>query len=378
MNSHKKILYLMHVPWGWIKQRPHFLAEYLSKDFEVDVYYKKPTKVSKKNLQTRKENTLFNLSIKGFRIIPFEKISLLKYLKLEWINKFILYLQLPSFKNYDYIWISDASLYDKVNFLLKENNKIIYDCMDDIVEFITAKNNPFYKESLLRSEKKLVKDSYKIFCSSNYLKDKILSRTKVNRNIFVVNNAIELPATDNDVIPNLICEKIDYIKKLSNPIMYVGTISEWFDFDLIISILNEYKGINAILIGPSDIKIPTHDRIHYLGTIERKYIFNVMSHAWVLAMPFIVNELIKSVNPVKLYEYIYMAKQPIIAPRYEETLKFSPYVHLYDNINEFKTILNEIINHDNVDTTTKQNMRKFALNNTWEKRYLQIKNILNK
>ena len=55
MNRRKKILYLMNIPWGWVKQRPHFIAEYLSKDFIVDVYYKKPTKVSKKNLLTCKE-----------------------------------------------------------------------------------------------------------------------------------------------------------------------------------------------------------------------------------------------------------------------------------------------------------------------------------
>ena len=48
MEQRKKILYLMHIPWGWIKQRPHFLAELLSIDFDVDVFYKKPTIVSKK------------------------------------------------------------------------------------------------------------------------------------------------------------------------------------------------------------------------------------------------------------------------------------------------------------------------------------------
>ena len=31
----------MHVDWNWIKQRPHFIAEYLAKNgYEVDVYYK--------------------------------------------------------------------------------------------------------------------------------------------------------------------------------------------------------------------------------------------------------------------------------------------------------------------------------------------------
>ena len=45
-----KILYLMHVPWGWIKQRPHFFAEYLANDFAVDVYFRKPTRIRKKHL----------------------------------------------------------------------------------------------------------------------------------------------------------------------------------------------------------------------------------------------------------------------------------------------------------------------------------------
>ena len=38
----KQILYLMHIPWGWIKQRPHFFAEKLAKDVIVDVKYKQP------------------------------------------------------------------------------------------------------------------------------------------------------------------------------------------------------------------------------------------------------------------------------------------------------------------------------------------------
>ena len=69
----KQILYLMHVPWGWIKQRPHFFAEYLAKDLIVDVYYKKAILVSKKNqLTLQQENS--TLSINGFRQIAFDKI----------------------------------------------------------------------------------------------------------------------------------------------------------------------------------------------------------------------------------------------------------------------------------------------------------------
>ena len=36
----KKVLYVMHISWGWIKQRPQFLAEELAKYYEVDVFYR--------------------------------------------------------------------------------------------------------------------------------------------------------------------------------------------------------------------------------------------------------------------------------------------------------------------------------------------------
>ena len=69
----KQILYLMLVPWGWIRQSPHFFAVYLEKYLIVDVYYKKAILVSKKNqLTLQQENS--TLSINGFRQIAFDKI----------------------------------------------------------------------------------------------------------------------------------------------------------------------------------------------------------------------------------------------------------------------------------------------------------------
>ena len=36
----KRILYLMHIPWGWIKQRPHFIAEGLNDRYDVNFHIK--------------------------------------------------------------------------------------------------------------------------------------------------------------------------------------------------------------------------------------------------------------------------------------------------------------------------------------------------
>lgn len=363
----------MHVPWGWIKQRPHFFAEYLAEDCIVDVFYKKSILVSHKKL-LNSEDKKKNLAIRGFRQISFEKIPLIKYLKLDWINHIMLHWQLPDFSEYDYIWFTCPSMYQLFAHRLKPNNIIIYDCMDDILEFPFCKSNIFLAKRMLSVERELITKSDIIFCSSEYLRNKILNRSNCSRRVTILNNAIELPTSNLELLklPDPIESKIRELKKYPYSLLYIGTISQWFDFKLLIKALEIFKDLHLMLIGPSDIKIPIHSRIHYLGTIERTYIFSFMKVAWCLIMPFQVNELIRSVNPVKLYEYIYIGKH-IIAPKYEETIKFEKYVNLYNSENEFIDILKQKLQAMEPDESQKMDMRLFAQNNTWKNRYQIIR-----
>ena len=88
-----------------------------------------------------------------------------------------------------------------------------------------------------------------------------------------------------------------------------------------------------------------------------------MRYAKALIMPFKVNELIKSVNPVKIYEYIWMGL-PVIAPYYGETEKFSDYIYLYNNPDDF------------IKKKTKEENRLFAESKQWKNRCQEILKIL--
>lgn len=361
----------MHVPWGWIKQRPHFLAELLSQDYNVEVFYKKSFNVSSKNLLNKREDNYENLSINRFLIFPFNRFPILR--NLEFLNTFFIRYQLPKISVYDYVWITSPLLYSIVKPLLKKS-KIIYDCMDDAAEFPLAKRNVKLCSHILKSEAELLKDADIVFCSSDYLKAKILDRAHSNRKVTVVNNAISLPNVDNKYLCNEVNDEIlSKIEKLSYPLLYIGTISEWFDFNMMLLILDKFPEINLVLIGPSDCMIPSHPRIHHLGTVERKYIYTIMDAAWALIMPFVVDELIRSVNPVKMYEYIYMRKN-IIAPFYSEMKKFSSYAYLYKTESELELIISNLLtNKQGVTESAGKEMQIFAENNTWDSRYNQIK-----
>ena len=371
----KKILYVM-LDWGWIKQRPHFIAEMLSLDYKVDVVYRKANRVKKKDLPNKASGENKNLSLTGFRYIPFSAIPFIRNFNIEFLNNWNIHRQLLKFGGYDYVWITDPTQIEYIKPFIGKTTKLVYDCMDDAMEFPQNKNNPVLCKRILNDEKFILKSASIIFCSAEYLKTKILKRAGSKRDdVIIVNNALELPSeSDTDPIPDSIKEKIANIKHYSNPLIYVGTIDEWFDFDSILYALNNNSNITVILFGPLRTSMPKHERLKYMGTVDRKYLFNIMPLAFALIMPFKLNELIKSVNPVKLYEYIYTGK-PIIATKYGETEKFSDFLNLYSTPEDMVQIIQEI-GENTIQKDYLKKCRTYVENNTWKERYKIVKSAL--
>lgn len=351
----------MHVPWGWIKQRPHFLAEGLSKEYHVDVLVKKDY-----SQQTITNNTDVNLI--NIPRLPLERLYLIRL-----INKIIqkIYLWLIV-KKYDIIWITCPSeiAFDGLRFI-NSNQLLIYDCMDDAIEFYKNKD---LRAKIFNAEKKIFNRSDIIFCSAEYLKGKIVKRYG-NKQIYVINNAL-LKVTDNSVTSNQDLP-LQYDSTTRKKIVYIGTVSEWIDFNLVAK-LAELDNVELYFFGPykdSITKEITHSNVYFMGSIEHKQVNKVMQKADILIMPFIVNELILSVNPVKLYEYISSGK-PCFAPKYGETMPFEEYCYLYSSDEECVKLINDVLYNDK---KAKQGIRecvRFANKNTWTNRVEQILNVI--
>ena len=367
-----KMLYLMHVPWAWIKQRPHFFAEYLNIDFDLKVFYKKPLKVPNRNL-IQKSNEI--ISISSFFIIPFQRLPFFKRFKnFEIINNFLIKLQLPSIEYFDFVWITSWSMYTLIEKKLPLTTKLIFDCMDDELEFPDIKINKNILSNALSKEREIMKRADVVFCSSEYLKNKILLRSGVKREIIVVNNGIGIPIY-NELLNYQSQQVLNKINELENVFLYVGSVSSWFDFESLLFVLEKDIRVNFVLLGPSDIKIPNHERLHHLGVVDRDDLFKLIKNVKCLIMPFKLNELIKSVNPVKIYEYIHMNK-PIIATRYMETEVFSDYIYLYNGKVEFLNNVTGIINEKLLTKKSLKENRNFTIQNTWEVRYKLVQKSL--
>lgn len=363
------------MPWGWIKQRPQFIPEYLSKLMPVDVYYKSSNTQTKKVLINRIDKESEMLTIKSYRLIPFYAIPFLRRLSLNWINRALLKIQLPNFDHYDVIWYTSPLCYKLTSSNIKDQ-LVVYDCMDDCLEFPDVKKDKYKRSWISGIENYILRNSSVVICSAQYLAEKIIARSGIiSSKVEIINNAVELPDVEKKVnLSTQSLQIIDFMKQ-NETMLYVGTIEKWFDFDTIIKVLDRFPNMHLVLLGPGKNNIPNHQRIHYMGIIQHEELFSVLNHSKVLVMPFVVNELIRSVNPVKLYEYIYSGK-PVIAPRYGETLKFEPYVQLYDNLDEFVNIIERLPELSKLIDINK--CKEFVKENTWASRCSKIAEILEK
>lgn len=353
-----KIAYFIHVPWKWIKQRPHFIAEQLEINNEVVILEWRPFAKHYRSKKKEKPNLL------SYFIFPKDRIGIIHI-----INKVLFSLQTRKIlDDADIIWLT----YPEQNRLLrlsKYKGRIIYDCMDDHPEFFTKTE----RLNIIRQEKLLINKSDAILASSSYLKEKLLSRYG-NKSIYVINNAIADGVFDSinvqSEITNITFDKCRF------SILYIGTISNWFDFELIRMVLDNNPKAILYLVGPKDTNIPVDERIVYCGKVNHAQVFPLMQKADALIMPFVLNELILSVNPVKLYEYVFSGK-PCIAPYYSESIPFEDYVYLYHTKEECSAIVCELSNGKGAKRSLEE-CREFAKNNTWKQRVNQIELILKK
>lgn len=358
----KKILYLQHVDWNWIKQRPQYLAENLAKQNEVLVIYKfsfirkglqkRGLTVSNKNLMVKR---IFRLPTINF--LAFERRVNVKIMKLS-VNYYI--------KTYkpDYIYLTSP---EQINMLPRINKcPIIYDCMDNHIAFSNDKKE---KKYLSDCEKQLVNVSNFILASSNKLIDHLVKSygTEIHSKISLVRNGY-----DGKILP--VCEYKNEKKGLT--LVYVGTVGAWFDNELLLKSLEEFPQLHYEIIGPValDAKKIVHERVKYLGTVEHHDLPNVIKNADCFIMPFQVNELVEAVDPVKFYEYINYNRN-IISVYYDEIKRFEPFVEFYNDYEEYSEIIKKL-EKDNKVKYSQSRRLEFLECNKWDNRADIINNLL--
>lgn len=349
-----KLLYIMSVDWNWIFQRPQIIALHLEELYDVTVVFPRGV-----HFMLNEKSPRFPKDYRILRIIPFqERITLIGQVS-SLFNRYV-------FKDvyaYDAVWIGYPLYYRYIP--QDYQGKIIYDCMDNHVAMFPLKRKI---PRLIDLEESLVKRSDRIFVSSLGLQ----------RNVFRIlgkeSSKVTLLRNGSDMgvqAPPSRARVRSFYK-----IGYFGTIAEWFDFGALTESLEKYSSIEYHLIGPvSGCEIPKHDRICVEGVIGHEKLAEATKDYDCLCMPFLINEIVRNVDPVKLYEYISMGKC-IISVRYKEIERFADYVYLYGNREEYLALLEKLMREGFPPKYTFAQQKAFLKRNSWSQRFETLDSVM--
>ena len=356
-RRNKKIMYYSVVDWKWIKQRPHFVPLFFSEngfkvDYVFDDLYEKYKNKDNANSVVKNE-VESNLRVKPYRFFPWGT-------RLFRLNR-VIYLFRTVLINHDIVIFTHPK---QVNMLFKilfkiKFIKVYYECMDNLAYWESEDN----KKQFYKNETWLVKNSKNIIVSSEGLKQLIYKTYNCPKNkIILIRNGYD----------KSIFEKIEKSKlELKHPnACYIGTIDDWFDFDVIIDYARKNRNKYFYIIGPVGISVKekvekiNEKNIIFVGPIEHKFVPDTIKQSDVMLMPFILNDLIEDVDPVKAYEYIYM-KRPIVSSYWKELDQFKDFMLYYKNKNDFSKVLDKAFTKKILED---DNYKKLMKESCWDER----------
>lgn len=161
------------------------------------------------------------------------------------------------------------------------------------------------------------------------------------------------------------------IASIRRPIVgFFGVIGEWVNVNLIRILADAFPAVSFVLIGAVAEKEVSLDavqqcsNVHFLGRVDYAVLPRWASHFDVGLIPFVLNELTRAVNPVKLMEYFALGL-PVLATRLPELERIGGPMELASSADEFREGLCRILGQG---LGRRQDAIELARSATWETR----------
>ena len=354
------ILYLAPIAYEDLRQRPQYIAERLAEKHTV-VYveptvravscvlgrakgYKGQVRIISKNLTIVRCNGTF---VAPFRWRPYDILNIGSMAEKIQLKKYV--------DTADIIMVGYEGWTDII--WKCKNTKIIYDKMDDNV-LLTPEIS--IKRYLQKAETKLLRKITCMVVTAQKFAKVYQDRVK---HIYLIPNGIDI-----DIKSKNEKKKSDEKNKVFG---YIGMISEWFDMEAL-KVIAEQKNISVDMVGPCNIEKYDKQNVFYEGCIPKDEVGNKIQEFDVCLYPFKKGELLDTINPVKIYEYL-AENKPVIAVDSLETRRFGTLVYRYHNYKELKQLCNMELKKP---FETETECMNYIEKNSWEERTKQFEKIL--
>jgi glycosyltransferase involved in cell wall biosynthesis len=263
------------------------------------------------------------------------------------------------------LWVFLPTAADMVRYLKPE--KVIYYCVDEWSAF------SFLDSKLMRGmEERLLAQSNLVIVSADAL---YASKRRLHPRTYLVPHGVDSehfaraqqPETD---IP------LD-LKGLPKPIVgFWGLVHEWIDLGLLQHLAKAHPEWSIVLLGKIGVDCSALRRmpnIHLLGPRPYSSLPGYAKGFTAAMLPFKINRLTDSVNPIKLREYL-AAGLPVVSTALPEVKSYAGVVRIASTPEEFVRVMEAAV-QDTSETAARHRMECVA-KDTWEARVEYISSLV--
>ena len=363
----KDIFLFSIIGWTTLTQRPQHFAEGLAargyRVFWIGVQLKSPARVDADTLVHEMKPNLFNIQLPG----EGDTVYRMKWTPdiLDSMKAAFSYLRV-AYGIRNAVQLINFPRWEPLNSLLQESFgwEMVYDCLDDQAAFAELFGHPYDE-----TEPALIEKSAKVITSGKVLH---AANAVARPDALLIPNGVDFQVFGNATSAGL-------LDALAKPVIgFFGAFAEWLDLAWVEAAAKQFPEWSFVYIGAESFsttwsrdlwstlaKIPN---IHVIGQVPPAKLQQYLAQFDVCIMPFRDITITRSMNAVKLYEYL-AAGKPVLVPDLPETTDLHELglVEVYRSEEESFALLSKLVAAEtNPDDVARR--IDFARNNTWQQR----------
>jgi len=155
---------------------------------------------------------------------------------------------------------------------------------------------------------------------------------------------------------------------------YYGAIATWFDYDTVKELAKKNLNVAFVIIGVvcdnslKESRLEECSNVFIMEALDYDILPDYANYFDIAWIPFKINDVTKSTNPVKAFEYMALGKF-IISSDLPECRKYKS-INIAKNYEEYQKLIDEF--RERADEDYKKLLKKEALENSWDNRAKDI------
>jgi len=240
----------------------------------------------------------------------------------------------------------------------------VYRLSDLVAEF------PNQVSGRVESEREVLRKVDLVLAVSEGLYDAAVRIRGTDKGVYLLPNGVHLAPFQRSYP-----EPEEYARIPRPRALFVGSLSSWFDWELLRKVAFLRPNISFVVVGRGEFPKNLPQNVYLLGPRPHEKIPAYMQHADVGLIIFKDLPLIRKIEgPLKFYEYL-ASGLPVVSVPYGDLKKMAPFALFGDTPDEFAVALDEAIEQAK-DPEERARRKKEAERYSWDRIFARFEEIL--